>query len=390
MFDDGIQRESGHALFRRSLTGAARKDAEKGHQRRTALSRRRAASTSTSNVNFARLGRGCLVASSVLLLVVIPLAGGRVHIAPALNLKHAVEEESLGQLGDGSRRRAERVLYAGERPPWARREGEPEALPEWVEEVSAMSVQLAEAARAERDAAWRSGAVGIRLRDDWRVSGVRGAAASAAIKVGDVVEEIDGVSVWGMTLDEAQPLLEGPPRTSVVLTICRGISKQKICIVRARPGAAEEEQKEASPTRSPLGRAPTRAPSPPAESSIRIACGVGVDLEEGLVVAGVSEDAQMAGVRIGDKVVSVDGIRVRSRVPRGLRVLEGFLVDMMCCHVAALLTPACDAFVIFVYPIQLFQHLSVMNPSYFFNPQTLFGPFLLLQPSTLNPQPFCP
>jgi hypothetical protein len=330
MFDGDIQRESGHALGGRSLAGAARKDAEKGRQRRTALSRRRAASTSTSNVNFARLGRGCLVASSVLLLVALPLAGGRVHIAPALNLKHAVEEESLGQLGDGSRRRAERVLYAGERPPWARREGEPEALPKWVDEVSAVSRQLAEAARAERDAAWRSGAVGMRLRDDWRVSGVRGPAAVAAIKVGDVVEEIDGVSVWGMTLDEAQPLLEGPPRTSVLLTISRGNSRHKICIVRARPGASEEEPREASPNRSPLGRAPTRAPSPPAESSIRIACGVGVELEEGLVVASVSEEAQAAGVRMGDKVVSVDGIRVRSRATRFSRVFfQAFRVALV-------------------------------------------------------------
>lgn len=172
------------------------------------------------------------------------LAGeGRVHLATPARVHHfkltkAVETASLGLAGDGSRRRAETLMYRGEAKPWDEVGMHSDEVPDWMNGVNARARQLEAAAAAEREGLPRMGGLGLRLRDDWKVTGmIRGGAAAMlketcpvcssgavagvdadecrCIRKGDVLMEVDGVSVQGLDVQEASVILVGPNRSEV-------------------------------------------------------------------------------------------------------------------------------------------------------------------------------
>ena len=191
---------------------------------------------------------------------------------------------------------------------------------EWQGAVAAIEEQarvLEARADEVRLAIQRETSVGLQLRHEagtFKVGDLEAtgpAALSGAVQADDKVLAIDGVSVRGLNLFEATALLRGPASSDLVLTLLRsGGATANVTLQRSSDPEA------------------VLHPRPSDEDRLRLAAGgglaapsglwsTGIVLGENLMVEAVAAEsaAATAGIRKGDTLLSVDGMRVTGGPP---------------------------------------------------------------------------
>ncbi len=149
-------------------------------------------------------------------LVVDRMDAGIIQGGLAEALTRALDREVAGLLGFSFTRRFRLVIDFREQVLW----WTPRAVGPDVREYEYSSVGL-QLGRGDR---------GLRV-----LSVAAGSpAARAGIRVGDHLRAIDGAPVDGMTLDQVGLRLEGPPGTSLRLTLARGLRTFERRVVRVR------------------------------------------------------------------------------------------------------------------------------------------------------------
>ena len=196
---------------------------------------------------------------------------------------------------------------------------------EWSAACAAIEAQAA-VLEARADEVRRSvhpdTSVGLKLRQvEGRLSvgeldPIGPAALSGGVELDDELVAIDELPVRGLNLFEATALLRGAPASELSLTLVRAGCRHNVTLQRCADSARHREE-----------LAPHQRLS--AEDRLRLAAGgsggsagggiwsTGIVLGEELVVAAVaqSSSAAAAGVRVGDKLLSVDGMRVTGGEP---------------------------------------------------------------------------
>jgi hypothetical protein len=149
-------------------------------------------------------------------------AGGRVHLLKTppqhqLLLQKVMQAANRGSFSE-TKRQLEDVLYEGEAKPWQDPSLVSDVLPQWLADVKITAEQLERAADSEWPLLPMLGGLGLRLRDDWKVTGIDSdgpAAECDDIHVGDFLHGVDGISVADMDVEEAAPLLFGENNSQV-------------------------------------------------------------------------------------------------------------------------------------------------------------------------------
>ena len=189
----------------------------------------------------------------------------------------------------------------------------------WERAIAAIEAQAAALeARADevRAAVHPETGVGLQLRLEEGVFVVgelepAGAAAlSGHIEAGDELVAVDHTPVRGLNLYEATVLLRGPPASDVVLTLARGGGTTDVALQRSAPGDREARTRLSSEDRLRLAASGELVGSAGT-------WGPGFVLGDALAVERVLPDssAAAAGVRRGDVLLSVDGMRVTGGSP---------------------------------------------------------------------------
>lgn len=267
---------------------------------------------------------------------------------PCTGSSTAMQRESLvsggvrGGGGGGQRCEAVARLFAGEVPP-----RDIPGLPRcgvlgesaWVDELTRraenMEAQTATARQAAESGGAGIGGVGLLLRADLRVSVVeQSSSAHGKILAGDRLVSVDGVDVVGLTDQEAVVLLRGAIGTAVQVVVERPDgARASHSLPRRAPPLARSHVAAVRADAAALEGAPKDAP--------RFKVG-GVRLTKDLVVEapppatrsngsngpngsnGSPGATPLGGLRAGDRLVSVDGVRVTGIAPdKVMKLFEG-------------------------------------------------------------------
>jgi hypothetical protein len=167
------------------------------------------------------------ILAMAIVLNLTPRAGGRVHLLQTppqhqLRLQQVMQAAKRGVEESNVKKCMEdMILYQGELKPWQDPSIASGDAPTWLEDVKVTAEQLERAAQAEICCEPRLCGLGLRLRDDWKVTGMEPegpAAESETIRIGDILHEVDGISVSNMDVEEAAPLIFGVNNSQVSLT----------------------------------------------------------------------------------------------------------------------------------------------------------------------------
>jgi C-terminal processing protease CtpA/Prc len=154
-------------------------------------------------------------------------AGCRVHLLKTppqhrLRLQKVMQAANRGSVSE-AKRQLEDMLYEGEAKPWQDTSLVSDVLPQWLADVKVTTEQLERAVGSEMSSLPRLGGLGLRLRDDWKVTGMESdgpAAECGDIHVGDFLHGVDGISIQHMDIEEAAPLLFGENNSQVRFFVC--------------------------------------------------------------------------------------------------------------------------------------------------------------------------
>ena len=191
-----------------------------------------------------------------------------------------------------------------------------------IAEVEAQAMALEQRADEVRAAIHPETGVGLQLRQAEGVFTVGElepagcAALSGCVQTGDELVAIDRTPVRGLNLFEATALLRGAPGSDMVLTVARGGCTSDVSLQRTAPSDGTPRTRLSSEDRlrlaaggGPIGSAGTWS--------------TGIVLGDALAVESVlpGSSAAAAGVRRGDTLLSVDGMRVTGGSPSKVAAL---------------------------------------------------------------------
>jgi len=169
----------------------------------------------------------------------------------------------------------------------------------------------------------RETSVGLQLRYDagtFKVGDMEPtgpAALSGAIQPDNQLVAIDGVAVRGLNLFEATALLRGPASSDLVLTLRDGKGASKNVTLQRCPDT------ERVPRTRPCDEERLRLAAGGAFSAPSGVWGTGIVLGDNMLVESIAANspAAAAGVRKGDTLLSVDGMRVTGGPPSKVAAL---------------------------------------------------------------------
>lgn len=191
-----------------------------------------------------------------------------------------------------------------------------------IAEIEAQAETLEERADEVRAAIYPETGVGLQLRQAEGVFTVGElepagcASLSGCVQTGDELVAIDRTPVRGLSLFEATALLRGAPGSDVVLTVARGGCTSAVSLQRTEPSDGTPRIRLSSEDRLRLAAGGGSMGSAGTWSA-------GIVLGDALEVESVlpGSSAAAAGVRRGDTLLSVDGMRVTGGSPSKVAAL---------------------------------------------------------------------